>query len=98
MKTGEGWLYLAAVLNLASWRIVGWSMSERINADRVCQALRSACWQRKPPLGLLPDSDRGAQYASRAYRKLSAAFKINVSMSRRVNAPMETFFKTLKSS
>lgn len=85
---------------MASRRIVGWSMSERINADLVCQALRSACWQRKPPPGLLLHSDRGAQYASRAYRKLTAAFQINVSMSRRANAwdnaPMESFFKTLK--
>ena len=93
-------MYLAAILDLASRRIVGWSMSERINADLVCQALRSACWQRKPPPGLLLHSDRGAQYASRAYRKLTAAFKINVSMSRRANAwdnaPMESFFKTLK--
>nr|WP_249208153.1 IS3 family transposase [Burkholderia vietnamiensis] len=100
IRTGEGWLYLAAILDLASRRIVGWSMSERINADLVCQALRSACWQRKPPPGLLLHSDRGAQYASRAYRKLTAAFKINVSMSRRANAwdnaPMESFFKTLK--
>ncbi|WP_088509277.1 IS3 family transposase [Burkholderia ubonensis] len=100
VRTGEGWLYLAAILDLASRRIVGWSMSERINADLVCQALRSACWQRKPPPGLLLHSDRGAQYASRAYRKLTAAFKISMSMSRRANAwdnaPMESFFKTLK--
>ncbi|KVB17034.1 integrase, partial [Burkholderia cepacia] len=61
VRTGEGWLYLAAILDLASRRIVGWSMSERINADLVCQALRSACWQRKPPPGLLLHSDRGAQ-------------------------------------
>lgn len=93
-------LYLAAILDLASRRIVGWSMSERINADLVCQALRSACWQRKPPPGLLLHSDRGAQYASRTYRKLAATFQMNVWMSRRANAwdnaPMESFFKTLK--
>ncbi len=59
VRTGEGWLYLAAILDLASRRIVSWSMSERINAELVCQALRSACWQRKPPPGLLLHSDRG---------------------------------------
>ncbi|WP_126284697.1 IS3 family transposase [Burkholderia stagnalis] len=100
VRTGEGWLYLAAILDLASRRIVGWSMSERINADLVCQALRSAYWQRKPPAGLLLHSDRGSQYASRAYRKLAASFGMTISMSRRANAwdnaPMESFFKTLK--
>ncbi len=100
VRTGEGWLYLAAILDLASRRIVGCSMSERINADLVCQGLRGACWQRKPPPGLLLHSDRGSQYASRVYRKLTTAFTINVSMSRRANAwdnaPMESFFKTLK--
>ncbi|WP_459906095.1 IS3 family transposase [Caballeronia sp. HLA56] len=100
IRTGEGWLYLAAILDLASRRIVGWSISERINAELVCQALRSACWHRKPALGLLLHSDRGSQYASRAYRKLAADFKMNVSMSRRANAwdnaAMESFFKTLK--
>lgn len=72
VRTGGGWLYLAAILDLASRRIVGWSMSERITSELVCQALRSACWQRKPPSGLLLHSDRGAQYASCAYRKLAA--------------------------
>jgi len=100
IATGEGWLYLAAILDLASCRIVGWSMSERINAELVCQTLRSACWQRKPPPGLILHSDRGSQYASRAYRKLAASWGMTVSMSRRANAwdnaPMESFFKTLK--
>ncbi|WP_425125852.1 IS3 family transposase [Burkholderia gladioli] len=100
VRTGEGWLYLAAILDLASRRVVGWSVSERIDAELVCQALRSACWQRKPAPGLLLHSDRGAQYASRTYRKLAAGFKATISMSRRANAwdnaPMESFFKTLK--
>ena len=100
VATGEGWLFLAAILDLASRRIVGWSMSERINADLVCQALRSAYWQRKPAPGLLLHSDRGSQYASRAHRNLAAGFGMTVSMSRRANAwdnaPMESFFKTLK--
>nr|WP_186129855.1 IS3 family transposase [Burkholderia gladioli] len=100
VRTGEGWLYLAAILDLASRRVVGWSMSERIDAELVCQALRSACWQRKPAPGLLLHSDRGAQYASQAYRKLAAGFRATISMSHRDNAgdnaPMESFFKTLK--
>src|SRR3954469_4115847 len=100
IATAEGWLYLAAILDLASRRIVGWSMSERINADLVCQALRSACWQRRPPPGLILHSDQGSQYASRAYRALAASWGMTVSMSRRANAwdnaPMESFFKTLK--
>ncbi|KHK48470.1 integrase [Ralstonia sp. A12] len=100
IATDEGWLFLAAILDLSSRRIVGWSMSERMQADLVCQALRSAYWQRKPPPGLLLHSDRGAQYASRVYRSLATAFGMTVSMSRRANAwdnaPMESFFKTLK--
>ncbi len=72
IRTGEGWLYLAAILDLASRRIVGWLMSERIDAGLLCQPLRSACWQSKPAPELLLPSDRGAQYASRAYRKLAA--------------------------
>jgi putative transposase len=100
VATGEGWLYLAAVMDLASRRIVGWSMSERIDAELVCTALRSACWQRKPGAGLLVHTDRGSQYASHEYRRLAAQFGITMSMSRKGNAwdnaAMESFFKTLK--
>lgn len=100
VATGEGWLYLAAVLDLASRRIVGWSMSARIDAALVCQALRSACLQRRPPAGLIIHSDQGVQYASRAHCTLAASWGMAVSMSRRANAwdnaPMESFFKTLK--
>lgn len=100
IATGEGWLYLAAVMDLASRRIVGWSMSEWIDAKLVCTALRSAYWQRKPSPGLLVHTDRGSQYASHEYRRLAADFGITMSMSRRANcwdnAAMESFFKTLK--
>ena len=100
VTTGEGWLYLAAVMDLASRRIVGWSMSETIDAKLVCAALRSACWQRKPGAGLLVHTDRGSQYASHEYRRLTADFGITMSMSRKGNAwdnaAMESFFKTLK--
>lgn len=83
ISTAQGWLYLAAILDLASRRIVGWSMSERINADLVYQALQSAYWQRKPSPGLILHSDRGSQYASRAYWHLAASWGLAVSMSRR---------------
>lgn len=100
VATGEGWLYLAAVMDLAGRRIVGWSMSETIDATLVCTALKSAWWQRKPPKGLLVHSDRGAQYARGRYRALAADLGITMSMSRKANAwdsaPMESFFKTLK--
>ncbi|KGH16300.1 hypothetical protein P608_06965, partial [Comamonas thiooxydans] len=59
VATGEGWLYLAVVMDLASRRIVGWSMSASIDAKLVCGALRSAYWQRKPKAGLLVHTDRG---------------------------------------
>ena len=100
IATAEGWLYLACVMDLASRRIVGWSMSERIKADLVCQALKSAFWQRKPSAGLIMHSDRGSQYASEGHRQLIKDYRMIQSMSRRANcwdnAPMESFFKTLK--
>jgi len=100
IATGEGWLYLACVMDLASRRIVGWSMSNRIKADLVCQALKSAYWRRKPPEGLIMHSDRGSQYASDDHRQLIKDYRMIQSMSRRANcwdnAAMESFFKTLK--
>jgi transposase InsO family protein len=100
IATAEGWLYLACVMDLASRKIVGWSMSERIKADLVCQALNSAYWRRKPPAGLIMHSDRGSQYASDEHRKLIKDYRMIQSMSRRANcwdnAAMESFFKTLK--
>jgi putative transposase len=87
-------------MDLASRRIVGWSMSDRITADLVCQALRAAYWRRKPPPGLVMHSDRGSQYASDSYRRLIKNYRMIPSMSRRANcwdnAAMESFFKTLK--
>lgn len=92
--------YLACVLDLGSRRIVGWSMSDRMKADLVCNALKMAVWRRKPAAGLIAHSDRGVQYASGAYRKLLEQFGMIQSMSRRANcwdnSPMESFFKTLK--
>jgi putative transposase len=100
ISTSEGWLYLACVMDLASRRIVGWSMGERITADLVCQALKSAYWKRKPAAGLIMHSDRGSQYASASHRQLIKDYRMIQSMSRRANcwdnAAMESFFKTLK--
>jgi putative transposase len=100
LSTLEGWLYLAVVMDLASRRIVGWSMSDRLQTDLVCQALQMAYRQRKPGRGLIMHSDRGSQYASDRYRKLITDYRMLQSMSRRANcwdnAPMESFFKTLK--
>jgi putative transposase len=100
VPTGEGWLYLAAVMDLAGRRIVGWSMSDVMDATLVCTALQSAWWQRKPDKGLLVHTDRGSQYASGRYRALTADLEITMSMSRKGNAwdnaPIESFFKTLK--
>jgi transposase InsO family protein len=100
VQTAEGWLYLAAVLDLASRRIVGWSMSERMPAKIVCDALAMAYFRRKPAAGLIMHSDRGVQYASHAYRAQLKQYQMVQSMSRRANcwdnAPMESFFKTLK--
>jgi len=100
VATNQGWLYLACVMDLASRRIVGWSMSERITADLVCRALRSAYWQRKPAAGLIMHSDRGSQYASASHRQMIKDYRMIQSMSRRANcwdnSAMESFFKTLK--
>jgi len=100
IATAEGWLYLAVIMDLASRRIVGWSMSERMKACLVCEALRFAYGSRRQPAGLLLHSDRGSQYASYDYRTLAADFGMQMSMSRRANAwdnaPRESFFKTLK--
>ena len=100
LHTVEGWLYLAVVMDLASRRIVGWSMCVRLHADLVCQALQAAYWRRKPGPGLIMHSDGGSQYASARYRKLISDYRMLQSMSRRANcwdnAPTESFFKTLK--
>jgi transposase InsO family protein len=100
IPTGEGWLYLAAVEDLHSRRIVGWSMSERIDSRLVVDALEMAVARRLPGAGLVAHSDRGSQYASEHYQQLLASHGITCSMSRRGdcwdNAPMESFFASLK--
>ena len=100
INTGEGWLYLAVVIDLFSRRVVGWSMSPRMKAGLVCDALKMALWQRKPEKGLIVHSDRGSQYASHDYRKLLTRHNYVGSMSRKGNcwdnAVAESFFGSLK--
>jgi transposase InsO family protein len=100
LRTDEGWLYLACVMDLGSRRIVGWSMGDHMRASLVCDALTSAYWSRKPEAGLVMHSDRGSQYASEAHCRLLDEYGMVQSMSRRGscwdNAAMESFFKTLK--
>lgn len=98
--TQEGWLYLAVVIDLFSRKVVGWSMSPRMKASLVCDALRMAIWQRKPKPGLIVHSDRGSQYASHPYRQLLNLYGCVGSMSRKGNcwdnAVAESFFGHLK--
>lgn len=98
--TQEGWLYLAVVIDLFSRKIVGWSMSSRMKASLVCDALKMALWQRKPKPGLIVHSDRGSQYVSHEYRKLLNDWHCIGSMSRKGNcwdnAVAESFFGSLK--
>lgn len=100
IATDEGWLYLAAVEDLYTRKIVGWSMSERIDSRLVVDALEMAIQRELPGEGLIAHSDRGVQYASEHYQQRLAAQGITCSMSRRGNcwdnAPMESFFATLK--
>jgi len=98
--TREGWLYLAVFIDLFSRRVVGWSMGSRMNARLVTDALNMAIWQRQPKPGLVVHSDRGSQYASKAYRRLLHANGFIGSMSRKGdcwdNAVAESFFASLK--
>jgi transposase InsO family protein len=98
--TGEGWLYLAVVLDLFSRRVVGWSMQASMDRSLVVNALQSALCQRRPEAGLLHHSDRGSQYASADFQSRLSERGILCSMSRRGNcfdnAPVESFFGTLK--
>lgn len=98
--TSEGWLYLAVVLDACSRRPVGYAMAERLDQSLTLTALRRAFLARRPSPGLLHHSDRGRQYAAGDYQKLLQEHQAVVSMSRKGdcwdNAPMESFFGTLK--
>lgn len=100
IPTGEGWLYLAAILHVYTRKIVGWSMRDTLHTEIALDALTMALERQRPAAGLLHHSDRGIQYAAEAYRQNLAAANILPSMSRKGNcwdnAPMESFFHTLK--
>jgi putative transposase len=100
LPTGEGWLYLAIVLDLCSRAVVGWSMADHMRAELVNQALAMAIWQRQPAAGLIMHTDRGSQYGADSYRQLLTQHGMQPSMSRKGNcwdnAVAESFFHTLK--
>jgi len=98
--TEEGWLYLAAVLDLYSRSVVGWAMAERMTRKLVVSALTMAVWRRRPEPGVVVHSDRGSPYASGDYQALLETHGFLCSMSRKGdcydNAAMESFFHSLK--
>lgn len=98
--TIEGWLYLAVILDLFSRKVVGWSISQRINRKLVIDALGMAVWLRRPGPGLIFHSDRGSQYCSGDFQKALDTHKMKSSMSRKGdcwdNAVAESFFGSLK--
>lgn len=100
IPTGEGWLYLAAVVDLYSRRVIGWALAAQNDTPLVLRALELALGRRQPEAGTLHHSDRGAPYTSAAYQRVLQARQLVVSMSGTGNcydnAPMESFFATLK--
>jgi putative transposase len=100
IPTGEGWLYLAVVIDLSSRKVVGWAADDHLRAELPGAALKMALEHRQPTGPLLHHSDRGVQYACDEYQALLARHRIECSMSRRGNcydnAVVESFFGTLK--
>ncbi len=100
VATGQKWVYVAAILDLYSRKVVGWAVSQQINTALVRMALNMALCHRQPPAGLIFHSDRGVQYASGEYRQALEQAKLVASMSRKGNcydnAAMEAFWSTLK--
>lgn len=98
--TAQSWVYVAAIMDVYSRRIVGWAVSQQINTALALRALSMALTHRQPPTGLLFHSDRGVQYASADYRRALSAAGLVASMSRKANcydnAVMEAFWSTLK--
>ena len=98
--TAQGWLYLVAVLDVFSRRVIGWAMSQLLDASLVITALRMALNRRRHSHNLIVHSDRGAQFASAAYRQVLAQHSLTASMSRKGNcydnAFIESFFSSLK--
>jgi len=100
IPTDEGWLYLAAIVDLYQRKVVGWAMDSTMTKQLCIDALKQAIGRQKPPKGLIHHSDRGVQYASKEYRKALKNNGFTASMSRKGNcydnACMESFFGTLK--
>lgn len=100
IPTGEGWLYLAAIMDLHTRKVVGWAMRDHLRAELVVSALTMAVRRQRPNAGLIHHGDRGVQYACGEYQDALSRAGITPSMSRRGNAldnaPMESFFHTLK--
>lgn len=100
LRTTDGWLYLAVIIDLCSRKVVGWSMNTRLKKELCLDALQMALWRRRPDKGLLHHSDRGSQYTSSDYREALEKASVSCSMSRRGNcwdnAVVESFFSTLK--
>ncbi len=100
IRTHEGWLYLAVVIDLYSRKVVGWSMQSRIKKELVLNALLMAVWRRKPRSLVIVHSDQGSQYTSHDWQAFLDANNLQASMSRRGNchdnAVAESFFQLLK--
>ena len=100
IRTHQGWIFLAVVIDLFSRQVVGWAMRSTQHTDVVLQALLAAVWRRKPPSGLLLHSDQGCQFTSLEWQNFLALHGIVCSMSRRGNchdnAVVESFFQLLK--
>ena len=102
IQTDEGWLYLAAVIDLFSRQVVGWSLQPHMQAGLVKDALAMAWWRRRPPPGVIFHSDRGSQYCSAEFQQALKNWGIQSSMSRKGNcwdnAPTESFWGRLKTA
>ncbi|WP_030277812.1 IS3 family transposase [Streptomyces sp. NRRL B-24484] len=100
IPTGEGWLYLATVIDIASRRVVGWATADHLRTELVADALRAACRSRRPDGPVIFHSDRGCQYTSREFAILASEFGVRLSVGRTGqcwdNALAESFFATLK--
>ncbi|EJZ0950065.1 IS3 family transposase [Escherichia albertii] len=100
LRTDEGWLYLAVVIDLWSRAVIGWSMSPRMTVQLACDALQMALWRRKRPRNVIVHSDRGSQYCSADYQTLLKRHNLRGSMSAKGccydNACVERFFHSLK--
>ena len=100
IRTWQGWLYLAAVVDLYSRKVVGWSMKATLSRELALDALLAAVWRRKPTQPVLVHSDQGSQYGSDDFKRFCMAHGLEPSMSRKGNcwdnAVMESFFSSLK--